>query len=67
MTAVDARYQLGLVLDERVEAVAAGLDANAAYMRDLESDVAAYEAAYVGLAVTEIAVLRADLGGALQG
>jgi hypothetical protein len=33
-----------------------------AYMTDLEDEILATEAAYVALAVTEIASLRADLG-----
>jgi hypothetical protein len=38
-----------------------------AYMTDLEHEILATEAAYVASAVTEIASLRADLGGRLVG
>ena len=48
---------------ERLDAVEAGLGENALYMTDLENDIEASRALYVGLAVTEIAQLRAQLGG----
>jgi hypothetical protein len=63
MTATDARQQLQRLQAERLDAVDAGLGANALYMEDLESDIAASRAAYVSLAVTEIASLRAQLSG----
>jgi hypothetical protein len=63
MTATDARQQLQRLQVERLDAVDAGLGANALYMEDLESDIAASRAAYVSLAVTEIASLRAQLSG----
>ena len=63
MTATDARQQLQRLQAERLDAVDAGLEANALYMEDLESDIAASRAAYVSLAVTEIASLRAQLSG----
>ena len=47
----------------RVEALDAGLGANAAYMDDLVADIAASRDAFVGLAVTEIASFRAELSG----
>jgi hypothetical protein len=47
---------------ERFEATEAGLGDNAIYMRELEDDLLAAREAYVGLAVTEIATLRAELG-----
>jgi hypothetical protein len=67
MTATDARQQLQRLQAERLDAVDAGLGANALYMEDLESDIAASRAAYVSLAVTEIASLRAQLSGAQLG
>jgi hypothetical protein len=67
MTATDARQQLQRLQAERLDAVDAGLEANALYMEDLESDIAASRAAYVSLAVTEIASLRAQLSGAQHG
>jgi hypothetical protein len=62
-TALDARNELRRLQAERLDAVEAGLGENALYMADLEQDIEAYRALYVGLAVTEIASLRAQLGG----
>lgn len=44
-----------------------GLTTDVAYMTDLEDDIGAHRAAYVGAAVTEIATVRAVLSGPLQG
>jgi hypothetical protein len=63
MTATDARNQLQRLQAERLDAVEAGLGGNALYMDDLQNDIAASRALYVGLAVTEIAVLRRQLSG----
>jgi hypothetical protein len=63
MTATDARTELRRLEAERLEAVRIGLDDNARYMDDLERDIETSRAAYVGLAVTEIATLRAQLSG----
>ena len=63
MTAVDLRLQLHRLMAERLDAADAGLAANATYMADLERDVVGTTQAYVGLAVTDLAVLRADLSG----
>ena len=63
MTATDARTQLQRLQAERLDAVEAGLGDNALYMNDLENDIEASRSLYIGLAVTEIAVLRAQLGG----
>jgi hypothetical protein len=63
MTATDARTRLQRLQAERLDAVEAGLGANALYMTDLQNDIAASQVAYVSLAVTEIATLRAQLGG----
>ena len=62
-TALDARNTLRRLQAERLDAVEAGLGENALYMTDLENDIEASIAAYVGLAVTEIATLRAQLSG----
>jgi hypothetical protein len=62
MTATDARNRLHRLQAERLDAVEAGLGENALYMADLENDIAQSHATY-GLAVTEIATLRAQLGG----
>jgi hypothetical protein len=63
MTASDARQQLHRLQAERLDAVDAGLGDNALYMAELESDIASSHVAYVALAVTEIATLRAQLSG----
>ena len=56
----DLRFELAL-------AEPAGLLDDASYMQDIREDISASEELYVGLAVTEIASLRAELGGALHG
>lgn len=61
--AMDALTKLRRLEAERLDAVEAGLGGNALYMTDLETDIEASRAVYVGLAVTEIATLRAQLGG----
>ena len=63
MTATDARTELRRLEAERLEAVRTGLEDNPLYMDDLERDIETSRAAYVGLAVTEIATLRAQLSG----
>lgn len=67
MTAHDLRLQLGRLVAERVDALEAGLGGNALYMSVLEDDLAATRAAYVGVAVTEIASLRSQLSGPQAG
>jgi hypothetical protein len=62
-TAAEALARLGELRFERAAAGLAGLTADAAYVADLEDDIVASEELYVGLAVTEIATLRAELGG----
>jgi len=61
--ALDALTKLRRLEAERLDAVEAGLGDNALYMTDLENDIEASRAIYVGLAVTEIATLRAQLSG----
>ena len=61
MTAYDMRLYLAGLMAERLEATEANLDSNALYMRDLDDDLVAAREAYIGLAVTEIATLRAQL------
>ena len=48
---------------ERALASLEGLGENAAYVADLDEELAAAQYAYVGAAVTEIASLRAELSG----
>ena len=63
MTAADARTRLLGLEAERIDAIDAGLGENAAYMADLQQDLAASRVAYISLAITEIATLRAQLDG----
>jgi hypothetical protein len=65
--AADVQEHLQLLLVERELAAVEGLAENAAYMTDLDEEIAATRSAYVGAAVTEIATLRAELSGRLQG
>ncbi|MEA2248829.1 MAG: hypothetical protein QOH46_3358 [Solirubrobacteraceae bacterium] len=67
MTATDARTRLQRLQAERLDAVEAGLGSNALYMTDLQNDIDASQVAYISLAVTEIATLRGQLGGAQVG
>ena len=67
LTATDVKRQLDLLHEERLLAVEIGLAADGAYMADLEDEIVACRAAYVGAAVTEIATMRAELSGALLG
>jgi hypothetical protein len=67
MSAVVLRTELGRLTAERLDAVEAGLGANALYMERLDTEIAAQRAAYVGAAVTEIASLRGLLSGPLAG
>lgn len=67
MSAHDVRLQLGRLTAERLDAIDAGLGNNAAYMSGLTHDLVAARAAYVGLAVTEIATLRGQLWGPQEG
>ena len=63
MSSAEIRERLQELTLELVAAEAAGLDRDPAYMADLEDEVAACRAAYVGAAVTDIAVLRGELFG----
>jgi hypothetical protein len=63
MTATDARMQLLRLTAELHDARDVGLTGNATYMDRLQADISDVQAAYVGLAVTEIATLRAQLSG----
>ena len=67
LTATDVKRQLDLLHEERLLAVEIGLAADGAYMADLEDEIVAVRAAYVGTAVTEIATMRAELSGPLLG
>jgi hypothetical protein len=63
MSATDVRNRLQELQAERALARSAGLARNRAYLTDLEHEIAAVRSAYVGAAVTEIAVLRGRLSG----
>jgi hypothetical protein len=62
-----ARQQLELLRIEHQLAVSIGLDADPEYMADLERQLEIWEAAWVGAAVTQLAVRRAELRGRPQG
>ncbi|HEX8205163.1 MAG TPA: hypothetical protein VF587_03790 [Solirubrobacteraceae bacterium] len=67
MTAADLRISLQRLETERAAATSSPLSDNALYMDDLEADLEAAREAYVGLAVTELATLRAELSGPQRG
>jgi hypothetical protein len=62
-TALQLRSQVGQLHAERELAVREGLGDNAAYMADLDEELAHRTQLYVAAAVTEIATLRAELDG----
>lgn len=66
-TAVDIQVELRQLYYERAVAELHGSASDADYMAELLEDIAAYKNAFVGAVVTEIATLRADLNGQLQG
>jgi hypothetical protein len=63
MLAIEIQIRLKELQAERLLASSEGLAGNAAYMADLEGEIAELNDAYVGAAVTEIATLRAALFG----
>ncbi len=67
LTAAKLRSDLRLLYAERALADLEGMGADPTYMDDLLDDIDALKKAYIGAVVTEIATLRAELGGALQG
>ncbi len=67
VAAVTIAAHLRLLHAERLEAEAAGLSGSAAYMTDLEDEIATCRHELVRAAVTEIAVLRADMAAPLHG
>lgn len=62
-TAQAARQHLEVLESERALAALCGLDHDPVYMADLRQEIDEFRAAYVGLAVTELAALRAELHG----
>ena len=67
MSATEMHDHLKQLQVERALALIEGLEASAAYMADLDGEIAATRVAYVGAAVTEIASLRAELSGPQRG
>ena len=63
MLAIEIQIRLKELQAERLLASSEGLAANAAYMADLDDEIAEVSDAYVAAAVTEIAMLRGDLFG----
>lgn len=66
-TAAEALHRLADLRFERAIAGPSGLLDDPEYLADLDDDIAASVEQYVGLAVTEIASLRAALDGPLLG
>ena len=67
VSAARARTRLNMLLEERSTALRTPLAGNRIYMDSLEADIAASRAAFVGAAVTEVAVLRAEVFGRQYG
>ena len=67
MSAIEMQTHLQQLEAERALALIEGLGNSAAYMADLDDEIVATRHAYVAAAVTEIAVLRAELSGRLLG
>lgn len=67
ITATDARERLCLLFEERRLALQCSLASDAHYMADLDDEIAACRAAWTGAALTEIATLRGQLSGPLNG
>ena len=63
MTTTELRNQLKALQAERAAAEQWGLTDVPAYINDLDGEIEAWRAAYVGAAVTEIASLRSALSG----
>jgi hypothetical protein len=63
MFATEIHTHLKELQAERALASIEGLTSDAAYMADLDQEIAVARSAYVGAAVTEIASLRAQLSG----
>jgi hypothetical protein len=67
LTSTELQDELRLLYVERSLAELAGLSSDVGYMTDLLDDISAHESAFAGVVVTEIATLRAELGGPLLG
>ncbi len=67
LSAVEARENVSKLEAERAIADLTGVAEIASYMRDLEEELELWRDLYTTLAVTEIAVLRGQLFGTLEG
>ena len=67
MPAIELQRRLRDLYVERLLACREGVAADAAYMADLDGEIAEVSAAYIGPAVTQIATLRAELSGPQAG
>ena len=67
MSAIEMQNHLQQLEAERAQALMEGLGDSPAYMADLAEEIAVTRHVYIATAVTEIAVLRAELSGALEG
>jgi hypothetical protein len=67
LTSTELQEDLRMLYVERSLAELAGLTSDVGYMTDLLEDISAHESAFAGVVVTEIATLRAELGGPLLG
>jgi hypothetical protein len=63
MLAIEMQIRLKELQAERLLASSEGLATDAAYIADLDDEIAEVSHAYVGAAVMEIATLRAELFG----
>jgi hypothetical protein len=66
-SAIEMKNHLTELRAERALAHFEGLSGDGAYMDDLNHEIAEVTHAYIGAAVTEIALLRAELSGPLFG
>ena len=66
-TVADAHNRLAELEEERDLAVSSGVADIDSYMRDLDAEIEVWRGLYITTAVTEIAALRAELSGPLQG
>ena len=66
-TASDIKQHLDLLQHERELALGTALRNDPRYMADLDEEIVATNHAFVGSAVIEIARLRAELDGPLEG
>jgi hypothetical protein len=67
MSAIEMQTHLKELQAELALALAEGLGENDAYMADLSEEISEVRRAYIAVAVTEIAVLRAELSAPLVG